>query len=234
MNRRRSPTGLAINMKTLKTPQSGKLGTTVSFKNRYGQVERTHVIPVNRSTASQQRARSDFGRFSAHWRKLAEAQRQAWIRAGRQLPSRPRLGQSGPLTGCAYFIKVNGNLASIGLPMVVTPPERPTFSRNPVGALDITNIAGEVALKLSVAGTPAHHIIVFGAAPCSAGVSYVDHFTVLGVLPAPEAGFSDITALYVAKYGVPRVESRIVIRTVQQINGWRDLPRQTTALVPAP
>jgi len=220
-------------MKALTPPQSGKLGDTVSFKNRYGQIERAHTIPTNRGTAAQQRARSDFGRFSAYWRMLTEEQRQAWNAAARRVSSRPRLGQSGPLTGCAYFVQINCNLASIGLPMVLMPPERPRFSRSPVGALVITNTGGEVSLKLAVAGTPDQHIIVFGAAPCSTGISYVDHFTVLGLLPAPVAGFSNITALYGARYGVPPAESKVFIRTVQQINGWRDLPRQTAAVVPA-
>ena len=61
----------------------------------------------------------------------------------------------------------------------------------------------------------------------------MDHFTILGLLPAPEAGFSDFTALYVAKYGVPPADSKDFVRTVQQINGWRDLPRQAFAIVPA-
>ena len=220
-------------MKTRRTPQSGKLGDIVSYQNRYGQVDRTLVVPVNRGTAFQQRARSDFGRFAAQWRKLTEDQRLAWNRAGRRLPSRPRLGQSGPLTGCAYFIQVNCNLASIGLPMVVMPPDRPHFSRSPVGELVINNIGGEVTLKVKVAGAPAQDIILLAAAPCSAGVSYVDHFTILGLLPSPEAGYSDFTALYVAKYGVPPVESKVFVRTVQQLNGWRDLPRQAFAIVPA-
>jgi hypothetical protein len=219
-------------MKTRKTPQSGKLGNVVSFKNRYGQVDRTLTIPANRGTAFQQRARSDFGRFSAHWRRLTEEQRQAWIAFARRVSSRPRMGQSGPLTGLACFVKVNCNLASISLPMVVSPPDRPRLGVNPVGALMADRTDGEVVLKLKVAGTPAHDIIVLAAAPCSAGVSYVDHFTVLGLLPAPVAGYSNITALYVAKYGVPPAESKVFIRTVQQVDGWRDLPKQTFAIVP--
>jgi len=62
----------------------------------------------------------------------------------------------------------------------------------------------------------------------------VDHFTILGLLPDPDRGVSDITDDYVAKYGVPRVGSRIFIETIQQINGWQDLPKRTSALVPAP
>jgi len=42
-----------------------------------------------------------------------------------------------------------------------------------------------------------------------------DQFAIIGLLAAPTAGFSDITGLYVAKCGVPPVDSRVVIRTRQ-------------------
>ena len=43
---------------------------------------------------------------------------------------------------------------------------------------------------------------------------------------------SDITDLYVAMYGPIPARSRIFIRTQQHIDGWDDLPKQTTAIVP--
>ncbi len=43
----------------------------------------------------------------------------------------------------------------------------------------------------------------------------------------------DITGLYVARFGVPPAGKRIFIQTVQQINGWRDRPKTTSARVPA-
>ncbi|MGD0260457.1 MAG: hypothetical protein ABSD29_11615 [Verrucomicrobiota bacterium] len=58
-------------------------------------------------------------------------------------------------------------------------------------------------------------------------------FYFLGLLPDPVAGISDITALYVARFGVPPVNERVFIQTVQQINGWKDLPKRTTFVVPA-
>ena len=54
----------------------------------------------------------------------------------------------------------------------------------------------------------------------------------LGPLPAPDGGVCDITDLYVARFGVPPVGSQVCIRTRQQINGWQDLPKQTSAIVP--
>ncbi|MCX6921712.1 MAG: hypothetical protein NT154_00605, partial [Verrucomicrobia bacterium] len=125
------------------------------------------------------------------------------------------------------------NLAAIGRPQVDWPPERPKFDLNPVGELCIINTGGVITLEVSVVGTPTQPIIVSGAAPCSAGVSYVDHFANLGLLSAPTGGFSSITEMYVAKYGVPPVGSRVVIRTRQQVNGWEDYPKAITAVVPA-
>lgn len=77
-------------------------------------------------------------------------------------------------------------------------------------------------------------MLVFGARPQSPGVSYVDHYPLLGVLPDEESEVADITALYVAKHGVPPAGKRIYIQTVQQINGWQDRPKTISARVPAP
>ncbi len=53
------------------------------------------------------------------------------------------------------------------------------------------------------------------------------------LLPAPVDGWSDITALYVARYGVPVVGTAVFIRTCQHIDGWTDLPKVASAFVPA-
>jgi hypothetical protein len=44
----------------------------------------------------------------------------------------------------------------------------------------------------------------------------------------------DITDLYVARFGAPPAGKRIFIQTLQQINGWRDRPKTTSARVLAP
>ena len=88
-------------------------------------------------------------------------------------------------------------------------------------------------IKLNAPSVPAQYIRLLGTAPCSRGISVPRRFTILGPLPAPSAGVSDITDLYVEKYDAPPVGSRIFIRTLQIINGWQDLPKQTTATVPA-
>ena len=129
-------------------------------------------------------------------------------------------------------MKINSNLAYQGLPPVLTPTERPTFGANPVRELVITNTGSVIDLKLSVTTAPTTDILVLGTPPRSPGVTFAKHFAILGRLPAPEAGYSTITQLYVDRYGVPPAGMRVFIRTQQVLDGWYDLPRQTTAIVP--
>jgi hypothetical protein len=220
-------------MKILDVPQSGKIGTMVSYQTRFGQIQRRYVIPRDPHTTIQTTRRKAMGRARFLWRTITDEQRADWNATAGGARTRRYLNQSGPLSGYLLFVKINCNLATVGQPMVLDPTDAPRFGPNPVCQFTITNTNGPVALKLSVSGKPAQYIVVLGTKPLSAGVSYVDHFTILGVLPASVRGVSDITDLYVAKYGVPPAGSRVFIRTFQVINGWEDLPEQLSALVPA-
>jgi len=224
---------LTINMKILDVPQSGKIGTMVSYKTRYGQFRRRYVVPRDPHTASQIARRTTMGRARFLWGKLTDEQRAAWNGSASGNRTRPSLNQSGRLSGYLLFIRTNCNLAAIGLPEILDPPDPPRFGRNPVGQLTITNTKGDISLKLSVAGKPAKYTIVLGTKPRTAGTTYADHFTILGVLPDPDRGVSDITDLFLAKYPVLHPGSRVFIQTVQQINGCQDLPKLTSAVVPA-
>jgi hypothetical protein len=218
--------------KVRKNPASGKQGNTVSYKTPYGQAERERGVPANPRSNAQVRVRAALSRSSARWRTLTDQQRAAWITGGLQVKSEPRLGQSGPLTGCQFYNKINCTLALTGEAQTDTPTARPSFGANPVNALNITNDDDEIALNLSVSRTPTQYIMVLGTAPCSAGMTVPRRFVILGALPAPVARVCNITDLYVARYGVPPVGSRVFIRTVQVASGWEDFPKDTTAVVP--
>jgi hypothetical protein len=221
-------------MKELDIPKSGKRGVVVCYKSPYGQVSRQYVVPRDPHTEDQMVRRAAFGRARFLWRTLTQEQRLAWVRLADGRYTRTRLLQSGRLSGYLLFVQINCNLAAIGLPMVMDPPAEPKFPDNPVGRLLITNTNDIARLQLEVLGTPTGLIIVSGARPRSAGTTYVDHFTILGVLPDPEQGLSNFTDLYLAKWARAPVGSRIFIRTVQQIDGWQDVPTETSAIVPAP
>jgi hypothetical protein len=46
------------------------------------------------------------------------------------------------------------------------------------------------------------------------------------------SAIGDITKLYVDKYGVPPAGKRVFIHTRQQVNGWQEAAKKTTAVVP--
>jgi hypothetical protein len=218
--------------KVSKNPASGKQGNTVSYDTPYGQAEREQGVVANPRSNAQVRVRSSLSKFAARWRTLSDQQRAAWITYAQGVQSEPRLGQSGHLTGCQLYIKVNCTLALTGEPATDVPTEPPSFGINPVGALAITNDDGDIALKLAVPRAPSQYVLVLGTAPCSAGVAVPRRFVILGALPAAVARVSDVTDLYTARYGVPPVGSRIFIRTIQVASGWEDFPKDTTAVVP--
>lgn len=223
-----------IMAKVLRNPKSGKQGNAVSYDTPFGQAERVLKLPRNPRSPAQQRVRGALGHFAARWRGLTNDQRIVWINEAKEVDSEPRLGQRGQLTGCQLYLKINCTLAAIGQEPVDMPPAHPQFSANPTGALTATVANDAVSLQLKVTRAPVCYIMVWGTAPCSQGVMRSRRFALLGALPAPASGVSDIAALYVAKFGVPPAGTRVFIRTQQTINGWTDLPQETTAIVGTP
>ena len=64
------------------------------------------------------------GKASKAWGKLTEPQRQAWCEAAKGVRSRPWMGKSKPLTGQAYFVKINARRLSDGQGLLQWPPAR--------------------------------------------------------------------------------------------------------------
>jgi hypothetical protein len=226
------PRGPIIKMKILDIPQSGVQGTMVSYRTRYGLCRRKHVIPRDPCTPLQVIRRKAVGRARFMWGRITDEQRAAWNARAREERTRPRLGQSGRLSGYLLFVRINCNLAVLGLEMVFDPPARPQFPLNPILGLAITNTNGTIAIKLKVAAERAERIVVSGVAPQGRGVTYVDDWKILNVLPEPDGEWSNITEIYVKAHGVPRVDSRVFVRAVQYVDGWQDDGRQFSAVVP--
>ena len=208
------------------------MGLTVTYQSRYGQIRRQRTIPRNPRTPVQMEWRAAFQRARSFWGTLSDEQFLAWEAAGQSRRTQSLLGRSGPISGYLVSVSVNTHLARVGLPMVTTPPPIPVFAANPVTGLVVTNIDGKVALQLQLSGKPGHYVLVFGARPQNPGVTYVDHYPFLGVLPEEAGETADINALYAARFGLPPAGKRVFIRTVQQINGWQDRPQTFSTRVP--
>jgi len=218
-------------MKIRDVPQVGSVGGTVTYQSRFGLIRRQKVIPRDPCTPLQLDRRTAFQRARQFWGTLTDEQVLAWNTLARTRQTRPVLGQSSDLSGYELAVQINVHLATVGLPMVPTPSPVPIFPDNPVSGLHITRVGEAVSLQLSLSAQPVQYIVVFAARPQSPGTSYVDHYCTLGLLPEPKDGLCDITSLYLAKFKVLPVGKRIFIQTIQQINGWRDLPKTLSARI---
>jgi hypothetical protein len=212
-------------MKISSIPKSGRKGSVVYLNTRYGKVAREYVPPRNPRTADQQCNRSNFGTVSGRWRILTPEQHSVWRAASANKYFITESGRQTRLNCYHFFVSINTRRADLGLPQFDLPPAEPVFSPNPVAELVITNTGGRITLKLRVPNPPAQYTLVQVAAPVRAGVRCVQHFPLLGLLPPPTDGWSDITELYVARYGVPKAGKAIWVRTCQHIDGWTDVPK---------
>ncbi len=221
-------------MKISSIPKRGQKGSVVYLETRHGKVARQYVRPANPRTAVQQAHRNSVRAVSARWRTLALEQQAAWRVAAAENDFTNEAGDPVRLNGQNLFVSLNTRRADLGLAQFELPPAKPGFPRNPVVELAITNTGDEFTMKVRLESSPAQYTLVQGAKPVGTAVRCVQHYPFLGLLPPPVDGWSDITELYVARYGVPKAGTAIWIRTCQHIDGWTDVPNVLRARVPAP
>ena len=225
------PATRETNMKIRKGRFSGIIGNEVYVDSKYGPVVRGRPSRPGDRTPGRQRARSHFAFVVGAWRKRTHKQFVAWSVAAQRANSQSP-GGAGTLDAYRLFCKINFALVTAGLPIVMVPPKPEKFRPNPVEELDIRNRRGVTTLWLRVPEAPATYTFVLGSPPCSAGRSVRSNYSTIGLLPAPVRGWCDITELYVKRFGVPPVGTRVFIRTRQLINGWEDDFKNTDAVVP--
>jgi hypothetical protein len=218
-------------MKISSIPKSGRKGSVVYVNSRHGKLAREYVRPRNPRTPEQQGHRNNVRAVSGRWRTLAAEQRAAWRMAAANNNFVTETGRPVRLNGYNFFVSLNTRRADLDLPQFDLPPAEPVFCPNPVAELVITNTGGKIILKLYVPSPPARYSLLQGAAPVRTGVRCVQHFPFLGLLPPPADDWSDITELYVARYGVPKDGTAIWIRTCQHIDGWTDVPKVARARI---
>ena len=212
-------------MKVRKGKFSGAIGNEVYVNTKDGQVVRSRPRRKPRPTAARERAQGNLGDVASLWRTLSNQQFAAWAAAAKKekmLPYR-------------FFCQINGTLAGYGQPRLLDPPKRERLRPNPVEALEIRNQRGVPTLRLRVPEAPAEFTFVFGARWCSRGISVPrSNGVLLGRLRPAVQGWSEITDLYVNKFGPPPPGSRVFIWTRQVINGRKDALKMTCADVPPP
>jgi hypothetical protein len=203
-----------------------------AFKARYGWVASSFGPPSNARTADQQRHRQNILVASRRWRTLALDHQESWRVLAANTSFVNDEGKQARLNCFKLFVSLNTRRADLGLPQFDIAPAKPVFSKTPVVELAVSYPGGKFTLQLRVDGIPEHLILVQGARPVRSGVRLVQHFPLLGLLPPPIDGWSNITDLYVARYGVPKPNQAVWIRTCQHIDGFIDVPKVLCVRLP--
>ena len=215
-------------------PQSGKRGLYVSQRGRFALISRILATPRNPRTSAQSTVRANLAAVTKNWKTLTEAERQGWIAGAKLVQALPTLGQTNDLTGNQLFTKVNCSLLAIGAPIVSDCPAIPAVEPLPVDALDITNTAGVVAIKLHTTAAPPDGTMLRAAPPQSAGRYAVPEMVLLGTLDSPgQDGSVDITGMYTARFGAPVSGQKLFVSVNQNILGYQSVPVTFTGIVPA-
>jgi len=210
--------------------QSGRWGHMVYVDSKHGQLMRARPQKPRLVTPARLRARQNCANIAALWCTLSDDQMAGWHALARH-ESR-RLGQ--PVSGYHLFTGINTARLALGLAPALDALKPVRFGPNPVQEFQMTKADGRLRLALRVASTPLTPIVVLGSPPCSAGIAVRTNFSILGWLPPPVEGWSDITQLYVQKFGQPGDNQRVFIRVRQFNDGWQDLPREFQARMPRP
>ncbi len=130
-------------------------------------------------------------------------------------------------------MRINCKLGFLGQEPVDVPPTAPQFPALAPQNLVITNTGGVIAVKLTCPIDPGTNTVLRASPPQNAAVRACRNFRIIGLCPAPADGSADITALYVAEFGVVPVGKRLFVQASTMVDGFESLPREFQARVPA-
>jgi len=145
--------------------------------------------------------------------------------------------------GINYFKTVNLRRVRRGEELTRLPPQSKPYDGGAIlKQLLIRNLGGgRLILELELRRVPAAPMTVWGARPCSRGLTRPDKCPRLGWMLAPEDKVTDITALYFMKHGayirqhgIELAGKRIFIRIRQETDDGADLFEEVNAVVPEP
>ena len=225
---------MKIKFGAIVTDGRGKIGGHVASKNRGGAYLRTKVTPSNPNTVAQTTARSLLGSLSQGWSTLSDTARLAWNGAVNDYAKTDIFGDIKNPSGLNLYVKLNSNLANIGLPVVSVPPAKQEMPSSQLltAVLDVSS--NTLALTFDASMPDYTYVLVRATPAMSAGVSFVkSQLRVIGS-NAVTAGIVVFTGDYSSKFGTPAIGQNIVVSAqVVLQSGQKSVAQQIKATIQA-
>ena len=186
---------------------SGRLGSIVASRNRFGSYFRNGTIPITSTTPDALNAKARMAAISQQWQDLTSDQKLAWKAWATTNPALNRLGQQIILSPNAAYVSLNTRLHFIGSASIVDPP----LEQAPAALLTLAQNAdiGAGTFDLVYTATPLAADDKLWIQSCvvdSAGINYVQNLLrLIGTSPAAQASPFDHQSLVEARFGTLQV-----------------------------
>lgn len=174
---------------------TGSAGGNTFARNKGGAYVRQKVSPTQPQTERQSAQRSIFTVVSQAWRNLTDPQRAQWEAWAANHPYTDAFGNTQLLSGNAAFMRVNGDILTLGLDMTNTPLADPTV--NPPGIVSVAAVAATGVVTATLAAAPDADDVyaIWTTRGLSPGVAYANNAFKFGgpVTLAPPASTASVT-----------------------------------------
>ena len=182
---------------------SGKIGGHVASHNRSGAYLRTKITPVNPQTQYQTQVRNRLSTLATAWGALTAAQRLSWNTSVGTFKGTNIFGDVVNPSGFNLFVKLNNNLAKIGVAQINTPPTPVSLPAFTTGTLTPANGAQTMGFAFTVTPIPAGVSVRVSATPAMAqGKTFVkNQFRFISLIAAAAASPAALGASYIARLG---------------------------------
>lgn len=160
----------------------GKLNGTVFSRNRGGAYMRNNKSGQTTNSAKSSQVKNKFGSLASRWRSLTVDQQNEWNAAGINYPTVNKFGDTRTPSGYELFMRLNGTLELMNLPIQTLPSLPKTIS--PLGAVsydypELFQIMPERGLNLDAMQTDPFRIDVYREPSTTAAIELGNHAFVL-------------------------------------------------------
>lgn len=196
------------------TDSRGTIGGHTFKWSRYGNQFQRKATPTKRLTVHNSIAHARFSEFTkSWWATLTSGQRDDWRALAAANPYSNTWGDEFPLTGLAYYIKLNARMRAAGLSPFTDAPADQTVT----GLSTLTVAATAPAtLTLTFTTTPTptdHRLYIFATPNVSPGVANFDgKFFFLGIGGAAAASPFAAGSLYNARLPSLQASRAVAVR----------------------